>query len=288
MFHATGDPEWLYNIAGRPLFNLPGALLFALGVGIALWRWRQPRAALLFLWLALGLAPACVSIPAASLSHTIAAQPAVYLLVAGATFDVASWVRTRAAAMRATWARRDHSLAMQRGIGDHLGHECRSRSPRLLRRLATAGSGALSLPRRHPRCGAVLCSTPRDSRCRCGKHTVSGRGTGVALEVDSGRPDLRARFFNPQRALVWLADSPSRALLTFYPLPEPPIADWLAVDAGSCTYLAGLLRAVVSPARSGGAGRGDGGLGAARARAAGALRQRLGAAWGVRPGPGRG
>ena len=39
----TGDPEFLYNIPGRPLFEPLGALLFGLGLLLAAWRWRQPR-----------------------------------------------------------------------------------------------------------------------------------------------------------------------------------------------------------------------------------------------------
>jgi hypothetical protein len=82
MFAFTGDPEFLYNIPGRPVFGWLGALLFAGGVALCLWRWRDPRHAFLLLWLLGGLAPAFVSTPAASLGHTIAAQPAVYVFPA--------------------------------------------------------------------------------------------------------------------------------------------------------------------------------------------------------------
>lgn len=82
MFAFSGDPEFLYNIPGRPVFEWLGASLLALGVLIGLWRWRQPRYAFLLIWLLGGLAPAFVSLPAASLGHTIAAQPVVYLFPA--------------------------------------------------------------------------------------------------------------------------------------------------------------------------------------------------------------
>ncbi len=101
MFHATGDDEWLYNIPGRPLFGVIGALFFWGGVLLAVYdslrmvwaRWRQrevapgiverglPAAFLLLWWLA-GIAPAFISVPPASLGHTIVAQPATYLLAA--------------------------------------------------------------------------------------------------------------------------------------------------------------------------------------------------------------
>jgi 4-amino-4-deoxy-L-arabinose transferase-like glycosyltransferase len=99
MFHSDGDDEWLYNIPFRPLFSLPVALLFWTGVLIAGWYtvrpllfWRRTAdrqqtshslvCAFLFLWWLAGITPGFLSIPAASLSHTIAAQPAVYLLLA--------------------------------------------------------------------------------------------------------------------------------------------------------------------------------------------------------------
>jgi len=88
----TGDPEYLYNIPGRPVFGPLGAALFALGLMLAAWRWRQPRYAFLLLWLVGGLAPAFVSTPAASLGHTIAAQPAFYLLPAVAVIELGGWV----------------------------------------------------------------------------------------------------------------------------------------------------------------------------------------------------
>ncbi len=101
MFHATGDNEFLYNIPGRPVFGLLLASLFWVGVSLALWRglalligparWspalpeaRRQAAAGLFLlvwWLA-GLSPGFLSVPPASLGHTIVALPATYLLLA--------------------------------------------------------------------------------------------------------------------------------------------------------------------------------------------------------------
>ncbi len=82
MFAFTGDPEYLYNIPQRPVFRAFGAALFLLGVLISLARWREPRYAFLLIWLLGGLSPAFVSVPAASLGHTIVAQPVTYLFPA--------------------------------------------------------------------------------------------------------------------------------------------------------------------------------------------------------------
>ncbi len=97
MFHSDGDDEDLYNIPFRPVFNLPGAAWLWLGVGLAtvgmvvglrhggqsgVGGYAPAAWALLLIWWGAGLAPAFVSVPPASLGHTIAAQPATYLLAA--------------------------------------------------------------------------------------------------------------------------------------------------------------------------------------------------------------
>lgn len=104
MFWGSGDGEWLYNIPDRPVLTSIGALFFWLGVGITavltliplyhtLQKWlrskptRRPKyhelaGAFLLLWWLAGISPAFISIPPASLGHTILAQPAVYLLAA--------------------------------------------------------------------------------------------------------------------------------------------------------------------------------------------------------------
>ena len=106
MFHADGDDEWLYNIPHRPLFGSVGALFFWGGALMAMWLALKPlgawlgrffsrrappdrkietaslSAAFLLLWWLAGIAPAFISVPPASLGHTILAQPAVYILAA--------------------------------------------------------------------------------------------------------------------------------------------------------------------------------------------------------------
>lgn len=103
MFHSTGDDEWLYNIPNRPIFGPIGAIFFWSGVAIAFWYALKPlisrftfhvsakpqatspfslAAAFLLLWWLAGISPGFISVPPASLGHTILAQPAVFLLAA--------------------------------------------------------------------------------------------------------------------------------------------------------------------------------------------------------------
>jgi hypothetical protein len=82
MFHARGDPEWLYNVHERPVFSPAGAALFYAGVLHCLAQWKSPRARFLLIWLAAGLSPALISLPPSSYGHTILALPVVYLILA--------------------------------------------------------------------------------------------------------------------------------------------------------------------------------------------------------------
>ncbi len=82
MFHATGDPEWLYNISERPVFSNIGTILFFVALFIHLLTIKQRKSRLLLLWLVTGLSPAFISLPPSSYGHTILAMPAVYLILA--------------------------------------------------------------------------------------------------------------------------------------------------------------------------------------------------------------
>ena len=85
MYHNYGDEEWLYNIPFRPVFPPLIGLIFWIGVIIAVGRTLLNRSAettFLLIWWFLGIAPAFISVPPASLGHTIASQVAVYLLLA--------------------------------------------------------------------------------------------------------------------------------------------------------------------------------------------------------------
>lgn len=78
MFAFTGDPNWRYNVSGRPAFDpFSGALIF-LGLLLSLWKWRSPRYVLLLLWLPLGLASSMLTPDAPSTVRGIGALPAAY------------------------------------------------------------------------------------------------------------------------------------------------------------------------------------------------------------------
>jgi hypothetical protein len=95
MYVVQGEQDWLYNVYGRPIFDPVTAVFFLAGLLLSLWRWRQPAHGLLLIWFFAGTAPAMLAPPAASLTHTIAAQPAAFILLAWGVCTVAGWLWQR-------------------------------------------------------------------------------------------------------------------------------------------------------------------------------------------------
>lgn len=79
----SGDPEWRYNIAGRPLFILPIGILVYLGFCLMLWRLRHQPINALFLTLSVvGLVPSLLTVSAPSFLRSIATLPGLMLFIA--------------------------------------------------------------------------------------------------------------------------------------------------------------------------------------------------------------
>lgn len=81
MLFFQGDPQWLYNVAGRPGLEPLLSLLFVLGLIAAIRNLRREPVLLTLIWLVGGLAPALLVARDYNLLHAIAAMPAVLLLV---------------------------------------------------------------------------------------------------------------------------------------------------------------------------------------------------------------
>jgi 4-amino-4-deoxy-L-arabinose transferase-like glycosyltransferase len=121
MFHSDGDDEWLYNIPYRPVFGPVGAIFFWVGFAVALWYAAKPvsrlgykairgkqlppqlkrgqylegASAFVLIWWLVGISPGFISVPAASLGHTIIAQSAVYILAALPILPIGKWLQGR-------------------------------------------------------------------------------------------------------------------------------------------------------------------------------------------------
>ncbi len=95
MFGLRGDPEWRYNLAGRPVFDPITFVLFCGGVVIGLRRIRRPEYVFLFLWLCLNVVPAAITRNSPSTLRAIGSLTAIYVLPALALDLSFDWVSRR-------------------------------------------------------------------------------------------------------------------------------------------------------------------------------------------------
>lgn len=77
-----GDQFLAYNIPGRPVFDVLMGSFFLIGVGLSVWRWRQPAYALLLLWFVIGIAPSLITGPTANTTRNLAALTPIMMFPA--------------------------------------------------------------------------------------------------------------------------------------------------------------------------------------------------------------
>ena len=92
MFGVTGDPEWRYNVANLPVFDPWWAILFYLGVTIAVRRFKQPAYVFVLIWLVTLIAPTMFSPSNPSQLRSTGAIGAVYMFPAIALATITHYV----------------------------------------------------------------------------------------------------------------------------------------------------------------------------------------------------
>ncbi len=220
MFHAQGDPEWLYNVSGRPIFGPAGAALFALSVAFSIIGWRRPEARLLLIWLAIGISPALISSPPSSFGHTILALPAVYICLASLpretfpenTFGVSLLRRLlprketpKVSARASVWLAAAAAILIVAvvGVRDVTGYFLDWPNHSMVRFLYRADYRALA---------TFLRAQPEIADA-----TVSSRLYGpwdkVAMRTDLDGAAVKLRWADPARALVFANGEPTRIYL---------------------------------------------------------------------------
>jgi 4-amino-4-deoxy-L-arabinose transferase-like glycosyltransferase len=90
-----GDDFLAYTIPGRPVFDLMTGVLFLVGLGVCLARWREPAYAFSLIWFAVGISPSLITSATASSTRSIAALPVVFLFPALAVVTGARWAKAR-------------------------------------------------------------------------------------------------------------------------------------------------------------------------------------------------
>jgi len=91
MFAFVGDPLPYFDVPGRPVFEPVGVLLLAVGLLIALRRWRQPEYAFVVLWFFLSLVPGMLSQPAPSYTRTVGVQVVLFAIPGIAIAALLEW-----------------------------------------------------------------------------------------------------------------------------------------------------------------------------------------------------
>lgn len=95
MFGVSGDPEWRYNVALRPVFDPLWAILFYAGIVVALLRLRAAPYAFALIWLVVMLLPSILSGSDLSQHRAVGAIGAVFILPALALDELRVFVTRR-------------------------------------------------------------------------------------------------------------------------------------------------------------------------------------------------
>lgn len=95
LFGVSGDPEWRYNIAGRPIFDPVWAVLFYGGVLLALWRFKRAPYAFALTWLVGMLLPSIVTGSDLSQHRAVGAIGAAFIFPALALDAIRVWIQAR-------------------------------------------------------------------------------------------------------------------------------------------------------------------------------------------------
>jgi 4-amino-4-deoxy-L-arabinose transferase-like glycosyltransferase len=95
MFSWQGDPEWRYNVAGRPVFDWITAVAFYVGLLICVLRIKTPQYGLLLLWLPVNLLASAVTPPSPSSLRALGAIVPIYIMPALAIVALGQWAAKR-------------------------------------------------------------------------------------------------------------------------------------------------------------------------------------------------
>jgi 4-amino-4-deoxy-L-arabinose transferase-like glycosyltransferase len=104
MWNVDGERYWQLNYSHRPVFVEPvGGALFWIGALILFWRWQEPQAMLLLVWVAFSMVPSLLTSEAPSWPRTMLASPAALALPGLAAARLVEYASARPRIGR--WAR---------------------------------------------------------------------------------------------------------------------------------------------------------------------------------------
>lgn len=108
MFGVSGDPEWRYNVALRPIFDPLWAVLFYAGIAVGVWRIKHAAYAFVLIWLGVMLLPSILSGSDLSQHRAVGAIGAAFIVPALALDEIRAFALGR-------WGR-SGSIAVGAGV----------------------------------------------------------------------------------------------------------------------------------------------------------------------------
>jgi hypothetical protein len=96
MFSVQGDQTIYYNLPGRPVLVEPlSAILFYIGVAVAVWRWRKPVYAFVLIGSVVLLSPAMVTAEPPAFVRALGALPALFAFPGIGAAAITDWAQRR-------------------------------------------------------------------------------------------------------------------------------------------------------------------------------------------------
>jgi 4-amino-4-deoxy-L-arabinose transferase-like glycosyltransferase len=209
MFTFRGEPQWLYNVAERPVFDPLASILFYIGLAWCVFQLRDWRCGLTLLCLMVGLSPGMVSPPAGSFTHTLAAQPAVYVVL-GLGGD-AAWRRLSQRRARLGPALVAAAIALSLVLSCHAYFDVWRTAPQVSQLYQGGVTAVAKELNAHTPPGPVAIGAPYVNYWH--------PWNAIAFDLSLRRKDLDVRWFNPAESVVWPVSSEP---VTFY-FPYNPL-----------------------------------------------------------------
>jgi 4-amino-4-deoxy-L-arabinose transferase-like glycosyltransferase len=218
-----GDMLPNHNVPGRPALDPVSAILFAIGLGIAVARWRQPGRMVLLLWLVFGLVPAALLPHVPDFEYMALVMPVAFVFPALALDALLTRLRLRAAICQVVMV----ALVLGNGVWSY--RDIFVRWPRLgdmrLNYQADIGLLAHYLDTSRDPSPVVICVTPVDR-----SEDPFALPNDLLLTYFMHRTTLPIRYFDCTQSLVIAEGGASQRMIFphghYYDLPAPLLA-WL-------------------------------------------------------------
>jgi hypothetical protein len=195
----AGDRFLAYNIPGRPIFDPVTGVLFLVGAGLCLARWRRPACAFALMWFLVGISPSLITGATAGFTRSIAALPVAYLFPALAVVEGTHWVARRWSRRIAwaTWASFVVLVIATAAISAHDYFIAWGESPDV--------RAAYMVPLTE--IARYLDDVPPGERVGISAYLPHAPHDPYVLDMNLRRDDLSLRWFDGRRAIVFPPES---------------------------------------------------------------------------------